>query len=112
MRNHFNSCVLWKGFLYGFDESKLTCLDFATGDVKWSQDDLGKGSLMLADGKLIVQSETGDLVVADASPVAFKESARAKVLEKRCWVVPVLANGRLYCKNNIGDLVALALTKP
>ena len=111
MRNHFNSCVLWKGNLYGFDESKFACLDFATGDVKWSQDDLGKGSLMVADGKLIIQSETGDLVIAEASPAAFKQLARAKVLDKRCWVVPVLANGRIYCKNNLGDLVALAVTK-
>ncbi|MDD5261317.1 MAG: PQQ-like beta-propeller repeat protein [Methylacidiphilales bacterium] len=107
MRNHFNSCVLWQGFLYGFDDTKLACLDFATGDVKWVQEDLGKGSLMLADGKLIIQSENGDLVIASAAPDAFKELARAKVLDQRCWVVPVLANGHIYCKNNVGDLVAL-----
>ncbi len=107
MRNHFNSSVLWKGSLYGFDESTLTCLDFATGDVKWIQPGLGKGSLMIADGRMVIQGEQGDLVIADASPAAFKELARAKVLDKRCWVVPVLANGRIYCKNNLGDLVCL-----
>jgi outer membrane protein assembly factor BamB len=107
MRNHFNSSVLWKDHLYGFDESKLTCLDFATGNEKWTQDGLGKGSLMIADGKLIIQSERGDLVIAEASPAAFKELARAKVLKDRCWVVPVLANGHIYCKNNNGDLVCL-----
>lgn len=107
LRNHFNSSVLWKDHLYGFDESKLACLDFATGEVKWTQDGLGKGSLMLADGKLIIQGERGDLVIAEASPASFKELARAKVLKDRCWVVPVLANGRIYCKNNTGDLVCL-----
>ena len=112
MRNAFNSCVLWQGCLYGFDESKLVCLDFATGDVKWTQEDLGRGSLMLADGKLIIQAETGALVIAEASPAAFKELARAKVLDKRCWVVPVLANGRIYCKNDLGDLVGLGVAQP
>ena len=107
MRNQFSTCVLWQGYLYGFDESKLTCLDFANGDVKWTQEDLGKGSLMLADGRLIIQSEKGDLVIAAAAPDGFKELARAKVLDQRCWVVPVLANGRIYCKNNVGDLIGL-----
>lgn len=105
MRNHFNSCVLWQGHLYGFDMETLTCMNFATGDVPWKQTGLGKGSLMLADGKLIIQAERGDLVIANATPVAFQELARAKVLNGRCWVVPVLANGHIYCKNNVGDLV-------
>lgn len=111
IRNHINSCVLWKGSLYGFDESKLVCLDFATGDVKWSQENLGKGSLIIADGKLIIQSEKGEIVIAEASPEAFKEIARAKLLEKRCWVPPALANGVLYSKNDLGDLVVVFLEK-
>ena len=111
MRNHINSCVLWKGHLYGFDESKMACLDFTTGATKWTQGDLGKGSLMLADGKLIVLSESGELVIADASPAGFKPIARTKVLTDRCWVVPVLANGHIYCKNNKGDLVCVDVSK-
>ena len=112
MRNHFNSSVLWQEHLYGFDESTLTCLNFATGTTKWKQDGLGKGALMLAGDKLIVQSETGNLVVATAAPAGFKELARAKVLTGRCWVVPVLANGRLYVRNNTGDLVCLDVSQP
>ena len=89
------------------ETARPTRLDFANGDVKWTKDDLGKGSLMLADGKLIIQSEKGDIVIAAAAPDGFKELARAKVLDQRCWVVPVLANGRIYCKNNVGDLIGL-----
>ncbi|MBI5393752.1 MAG: PQQ-like beta-propeller repeat protein [Verrucomicrobia bacterium] len=107
MRNHFNSCVLWKNHLYGFDESTLACMEFATGTVKWTEKNLAKGSLMLADGKLIIQGEKGDLVIAETTPMAYKELARAKVLGGRCWVVPVLANGRIHCKNNLGDLVCV-----
>ena len=112
MRNHFNSCVLWQDHLYGFDESTLTCVTFATGTTKWKQDGFGKGALMLAGDKLIVQSETGNLVVAMAAPAGFKELARAKVLTGRCWVVPVLANGRLYVRNNTGNLVCLDVSNP
>ena len=110
MRNHMNSSVLHQGNLYGFDESTLTCLDFATGATKWKQDGLGKGALIVAGDKLIIQSETGDLVVAAAAPESYKELARAKVLTGHCWVMPVLANGRLYARNNTGDLVCLDLS--
>ena len=105
MRNHFSSSVLWKDHLYGFDDSTLACLDLADGNVKWTRGGLGKGSLMLAGDKLILQSEGGDLVIAPAVPESFQEIARAKVFEDRCWVVPVLANGRIYCKSNKGELV-------
>lgn len=108
MRNHINSSVLWEGYLYGFDESKLKCLDWETGEEKWAQKGMGKGSLMVADGKLIVLSDKGKLVIAEASPDAFKELASAKVLDGLCWSVPVLSNGKIYCRNyDDGRLVCL-----
>ena len=107
MKNKMNSCVLWQGNLYGFDEKTLTCMDFATGEVKWKQEGLGLGSLMLAEGKLIVLSEEGQLVIAEASPAGYKELAKTQAVPKRSWVTPVLANGKIYCRNNAGDVVCL-----
>lgn len=110
MRNHFNSCVLWKGYIYGVDDGvSITCMDFKTGQVKWKQRGFGKGSLMLADGKLIILSDRGKLAIAEASPTGFKELASAQILpKKKCWTVPVLANGRIYARNNPdGRLVCL-----
>lgn len=107
MRNHFNSSVLWDGYLYGFDDSNLRCISLETGEEKWTQTRLGKGSLMIADGKMIIMGEQGDLVIAEAVPDEFREISRTKVLENRCWVVPVLSHGRIYCRNNNGELVVL-----
>ncbi len=107
MRNHFNNSVLWKGHIYGFDEKELKCLDFETGQVKWAQQGLGKGSLMIAGGKLVILSERGKLVIADAAPSGFKELAAAQVLSGKCWTVPVLANGRIYARNANGDMVCV-----
>lgn len=108
IRNHFNSCVLWQGHLYGVDESELRCINLETGSVKWSDKVSGKGSLILADGKLIVLSERGELLVAPATPEGFKPAARAQVLGGKCWSSPALANGRIYCRNNVaGDVVCL-----
>lgn len=107
MRNHFNSCVLWEGHLYGVDETELRCIVWETGEVKWGDRKFGKGSLMLADGKLIALSEKGELIVAPATPTEFKPLARAQVIGGKCWTTPVLSNGRIYCRNAAGDVVCV-----
>lgn len=107
MRNHMNSCVIWQGHIYGVDENQLRCLNAATGEVKWTDKFSGKGSLTLADGKLIVLSDKGELAVADASPEGFKPISRTQALGGKCWTVPVLANGKIYCRNAAGDVVCL-----
>jgi len=107
MRNHFNSCVLWQGHLYGVDEKELRCLAWETGEVKWGDPKFGKGSLMMADGKLIGLGEKGELIVAEATPKEFKPISRAQVLGGKCWTTPVLANGRIYCRNAAGDVVCV-----
>ncbi|MBI5801146.1 MAG: PQQ-like beta-propeller repeat protein [Verrucomicrobia bacterium] len=107
MRNHMNSCVLWQGHLYGFDEAQLRCLDVITGVVKWSTPAYGKGSLMLADSRLILYGERGRLGLAEASPAGFRELAAAQVLGgSSTWAPPVLSNGRIYCRSST-DLVCL-----
>jgi len=68
--------------------------------VKWSEKRFGKGSLMLADGKLILYSQSGKLATAEPSPDGYKEIASAPALAgKDTWAVPVLANGRIYCRS-------------
>ena len=112
MRNHMNSCVVWKGYIYGFDGQsgsggELKCLDYQTGKPLWSQKGLGTGSLMLADGKLICLGNEGKLVIAEASPAGYKPLRQAQILTGKCWTMPVLANGKIYARNAEGTLVCV-----
>lgn len=69
---------------------------------------LGCGSVMAtADGTLLILSERGELLTAPATTAGFKTTARHQVLGGRCWTVPVLAHGRIYCRNARGDLVCV-----
>jgi outer membrane protein assembly factor BamB len=116
MRNQFNSCVLLDGFLYGIDgdtttKTALKCVELKSGEVRWTHEGTGSGAVTAADGKLIVLSESGELLVGKASPDGFRPTARAKVLDGKCWTVPVLANGRIYCRNARGDLVCLDVSR-
>jgi len=100
MRNHVNSCVLVDGFLYGYDEGELKCLDWGTGEVKWGTREYGKGSLMVADGKLILYGQNGKLGLAEISSQAFKPITSFQAMGgQNTWASPVLANGRIYVRN-------------
>ena len=107
MRNHFNTCVLWQGHLYGPDDGGLRCLAFDTGELKWTYREFGKGSLMMAEGKLVALSEKGELIIVEATPAEFKPISRAKILTGKCWTMPVLSHGQIYCRNAVGDVVCL-----
>jgi len=104
MRNKHTNSVFWQGAIYGFDENTLACLDAADGEVKWKKSGLGKGSLMLADGKLIILSDKGELVIAEATGAGYKELSRGPVLKGPCWTAPVLANGRIFARTKTGTL--------
>ena len=111
MRSQLGSSVLVRGFIFGIDgnvgKGELRCLDAASGEMKWSQN-IGGGALIAAGGHLVVLNERGELIVAEVSPTAYRELARAQVLGGRCWVAPAVADGKIYCKNNQGTLVCLA----
>jgi outer membrane protein assembly factor BamB len=108
MRNHFNTSVLNNGILYGFDNAVLKAIDANTGEDKWKKSGFGRGSLLVADGHLIVLSERGQLVLVEATPDAYKEVASAQVLQGKCWTMPTLVNGRLYVRNQ-KEMVCLDL---
>jgi outer membrane protein assembly factor BamB len=116
MNNITNNTVLHDGHLYGFDADRgkkpfLRCLDFATGEERWSDDTLGNGALTIAGGRLIVMSDKGELVIAEATPEAFRPISRARVLEGLCWTIPVLVDGRIYCRSHPGKLVCVDARK-
>jgi outer membrane protein assembly factor BamB len=116
LRNHYNSSVLHEGNLYGFDGnnmqgSGLKCVDFATGETRWTAPQPAWGNLILAGDRLIIVSQSAELIVAKASPQRFEELAKAQPLGGTCWTAPVLADGRLYLRNTRGDLVGLDLRK-
>jgi len=116
MRNHFNNSILLDGNLYGFDGNsnlgrvvQLTCMNLQTGKVAWKQRGMGCGSLMIADGKLLILSENGKLTLAKAKPDGFEELASSPFLTGRCWTVPVLFEKRVYGRNAAGKLVCVKL---
>jgi outer membrane protein assembly factor BamB len=101
MQNHFSTSVLYRGHLYGFSDSRLRCVEFATGKVKWDKTGLGKGSLVIAGGRLIVLGDHGELVLAEATPDKYAPISQCQVFDRETltWTVPVVSGGRLFVRS-------------
>jgi outer membrane protein assembly factor BamB len=110
MKNYLSTSVLVDGYLYGFNDTRLACLDFRTGKTKWKTSGFNRGSLLADDGKLIIYGAQGLLALAEVSPDAYKEIARFQVCDERTWTVPTLSGGRLFVRNE-KELVCLKVAK-
>jgi outer membrane protein assembly factor BamB len=103
--NHWSSSVHHDGHIYGlfgfkqWQEVPLKCIDLATGQEKWSRDGFGQGGTVLVGGSLLTLAENGELVVVEATPAAYRETARARVVSGKCWNNVAVANGRIYARS-------------
>jgi outer membrane protein assembly factor BamB len=99
MRAVFSSPVCVGDYVYGFDDVNLVCLDVRIGKRHWKEFGFDKGSLIAADGRLIVLGAEGTLAIVAAEPEAYREIARFAHADERCWTAPSLADGKLYVRN-------------
>ncbi len=101
MMNHHGGVVLVNGYLYGFSNQILTCMEFATGKVMWKDRSVGKGTLTYADGHLYLMSENNKVALAEATPTGYKEKGRFEISDQGwpSWAHPVVSGGKLYIRN-------------
>ena len=102
MRNYHGDVILRDGTLYGSDKNYLVCLDYKTGDVRWSDRGPGFCSVLYADGCLYCRDEGGPISLVEATPSGFHMKGRFEQpnrSSRRAWSHLVIANGRLYVRD-------------
>lgn len=101
MKNKFNSSVVSGGFAYGLDEGVLCCVELETGERPWKGGKYGYGSVVLAQGHLIVMSDDGRLALVEATPAEHREKGSMRVFNDRTWNNFALVGGRLLARNHV-----------
>jgi hypothetical protein len=114
---HWTTPIYHDGFLYAFSgrnepDARFRCVEYKTGKVMWDRDErwrrygegpqtYGRGSALMADGKLIVLGEAGLLGLFRVSPERPDELARYQVpqLKYPCWAAPILSDRRIYLRS-------------
>lgn len=110
MKNHHGGVVLVGDHLYGYsDGGGWVCQNFKTGEEVWAEKGaLRKGAIHYADGRLYCLDESnGTLALIEASPKGWKEHGRFKIEPQtshdrkrgKIWTHPVVANGKLYLRD-------------
>jgi outer membrane protein assembly factor BamB len=115
LKNALNNSVAVNGTLYGIDgrqgtpNCRLVAMNLADGKVLWAKDAFGYGTTIGVGDSLLALTESGELVTARISPTAYTELGRTQILGKTCWTTPTVANGRIYARNDQGNLICLSV---
>jgi len=127
---HWTTPIYYDGFVYAFSgrnepDAHFRCVELKTGKLMWDRDEswpphststpavYGRGSCIMAEGKLIVLGEGGLLGLFKVSPQQPEEISRFQVpqLHYPCWAAPVLSRKRLYLRSE-DRLISFNLAKP
>ncbi|HCR16523.1 MAG TPA: hypothetical protein DIU35_03485 [Candidatus Latescibacteria bacterium] len=96
----FTNVVHKSGYIYGLDNGRLVCLDLQDGQRKWKRGRYGHGQLILVGDILLIQAESGEVILVDADPAGFNERARFQAIEGKTWNNPALAGRYLLVRND------------
>ena len=109
LENHHGGVILVGDYLYGNSKDGWTCMAWADGSVKWKEKGaLGKGAIGHADGMFYcLEEKTGNVALIEATPNAWAEKGRFKLDPQTkirspkgaIWTHPVIANGKLYLRD-------------
>lgn len=96
--------VLIGDYLYGTTRELFLCVNFKTGEVKWTKErTMAPSSICFADGRLYLHGENdGDVAIIEPSPEGYQQHGHFTppgVPTNRigkAWAYPVVADGRLY----------------
>jgi outer membrane protein assembly factor BamB len=104
MKTKFSNVVMRDGYVYGLDDVLLSCIELETGKLQWKKrrtPEFGYGQIMLIGDVLLVLSETGELVLVEASPDGYRELSNLQALnsENVTWNNPAFAPPYLLVRN-------------
>jgi outer membrane protein assembly factor BamB len=101
LANHHGGIVKVGDHVYGFGGNSLICMNFLTGEIAWEARSVSKGSLTFADGHLYCLGERNELALVEATPEKYIEKGRIRLpkTDRASWAHPVVANGRLYVRD-------------
>jgi outer membrane protein assembly factor BamB len=100
MKAKFTNLILHRGYLYALDDGIMACLEVETGAFKWKDGRYGHGQILLVADLLLVQAESGEVILVDPQPSQLHELTRFPALDSKTWNPPALAGEYLLVRND------------
>jgi outer membrane protein assembly factor BamB len=93
-------------YLYGTNTKGLICSEYTTGKIKWQDKSVGPAAICVAENRLYLHGESGEVALVEVTPEAYREKGRftpagplARNKRIKSWAYPVVAGGRLYVRD-------------
>jgi outer membrane protein assembly factor BamB len=108
VQNHHGGMVLVGDHVYlGHGHSRGTpmCVELATGKVVWKADRpvaSGSAGIVYADGNIVFRHQEGKVALVEATPAGYKLHGQFDQTDRssaNAWSHPVIANGKLYLRD-------------
>jgi hypothetical protein len=105
LSSHYMTPLVHNGLLFGIhgqervEPAELRCLDPRSQKVLWSKSGLGYGSMIAADGKMLLLTTEGELILWRPDARGYQELARARIFRTTTRALPALSNGRLFVRD-------------
>ena len=100
LKSKMSNFIVHGDFVYGLDNGILTCIDLNDGQRRWKRGRYGHGQMLLVDDKLLIQAESGEVVLVAANPAEHQELAKFNALFSKTWNNLALAGNILIVRND------------
>jgi outer membrane protein assembly factor BamB len=99
LRTKLTNVVVHQGHAYGLSDGILQCVDLSTLSARWKRGRYGHGQTMLVGNLLLIQADTGEVVLVAADPQRHLELGRFQAIEGNTWNNPALWGPYLLVRN-------------
>lgn len=102
MDSRMGGAVLVDGYIYGSGDSRLwCCIDWQTGEEKYTSQEIGNGAVIYSDGMLYCYTQRAELALVAPDPSGFRVISKTKVAlgSEQHWAHPVIYDGVLYVRH-------------
>ena len=99
LKTKFTNVAIHEGHAYGLSDGILECVRLEDGTRRWKKGRYGQGQVLRVGDLLVVQAETGEVVLVECTPERHVERARLQALDGQTWNNPALSGHRLLVRN-------------
>lgn len=107
LKRNYNVPIYHQGYIYGFSQNFLSCIDAKSGQLVWKSRPPGNGFLSLVDDHLIVMTKQGGLYAVAASPQGYRQEASLQLFDKLTWTPASIAGRRIFARSSFGEVAAV-----
>ncbi|MCE9630245.1 MAG: PQQ-like beta-propeller repeat protein [Planctomycetia bacterium] len=99
LKTKFTNVVIHDGHAYGLSDGILECVSLDDGRRRWKTGRYGQGQVLRAGGWLLVQAESGEVVLVECVPEKHVVRGRLAAIDGQTWNTLCLSGDRLLVRN-------------